>query len=63
MNINTAAMSMAEGHPRYAMDVSMVFGAKVMNPATQKEEVWVFGIYSTATHNSHQRICSTQQIS
>ncbi|RYZ92557.1 MAG: hypothetical protein EOO68_22580 [Moraxellaceae bacterium] len=90
MDINTtAAMSMAEGHPRYAMDVSMVFGGKtdrdrvlrttfdqlgvwkskytdvsiskyepkkyvtfkeaatINNPATKKEEVWVFGIDST----------------
>lgn len=28
MNINTCAMSMAQGHPRYAMDVPMVFGGK-----------------------------------
>ena len=90
MDINTtAAMSMAEGHPRYAMDVSMVFGGKterdrvlrttfdqlgvwktkyadvgiskyepekyvtfkeaatIINPATKKEEIWVFGIDST----------------
>lgn len=93
MDINTAAMSMAESNPRYTMDVSMIFGGKterdrvlrtsfeplpvwklryadvntspympkhhatvkdaaiIINPVTQKEEVWVFGIDSTKAND------------